>query len=125
MRKLFLLILLFAGLISVQSCISSKENNIYTIGIDLQSDFENDMVSVEIDGQNVFRKKVTTNIDAGMAESIQTKFREGVHTIRISVNGVTKTDQVNLTRCQFLGVNYFSAIQKININYYNQPFSYN
>jgi hypothetical protein len=124
MQKFCLLVLLLIGLTALQSCRCSKENNAYTVGIDLQSDFKNDVVSVEIDGQRIFQNRATTNEVAGMAESIRTRCTEGIHTIRITVNGITKADQFNLTKCQFLGINYFSAMQQISISYYNQPFSY-
>lgn len=124
MQKFCLLVILLVSLAALPSCRCSKENNTYTVGIDLQSDFKNDLVSVEIDGQRIFQQRANTNDLAGMAESIRTHCTEGIHTIRITVNGVTKADQFNLTKCQFLGINYFSAVQKISISYYNQPFSY-
>jgi len=58
----------------------------HEIRVDLQHDFANDLVVVELDGVRVFRDRVTTNPVVSVAALVPFTLSEGSHRVRVTVN---------------------------------------
>jgi len=63
----------------------------HEIRLDLQHDFSDDLVVVELDGVRVYRNRVTTNHVLSVAALVPLALSEGAHRLRVSVNGGSAT----------------------------------
>lgn len=85
--------------------------------IHLQSFFRGESVHIEIDGQSLFNKAVTTNAVLGLAEIIKLELPVGEHHIKVVVNDTEEGETSFELVCKlYIGVRYFrDAIPERNI----------
>ena len=63
------------------------------LSIHLQADFNDDKVVIVLNGDRVFSGRVTTDHIVGVAKMIPLSLPEGMHHIRVSVNGRSSSSQ--------------------------------
>ena len=85
MKKMAICLLLTATLTTF-SCKKEHQPENHNVHIDLQGWFDNDQVTVFIDGKQTFSGTATTNITLGWAGSTSSTLRSGLHTIKVMVN---------------------------------------
>jgi hypothetical protein len=86
----FLRLSILALALHATSCDSGglyTPNGPESVRIDLQYDFDNDLVVVEFDGLRVFRDRVSTNDVLSLAKMVDLSVSEGEHSVRVVVNG--------------------------------------
>lgn len=107
MKRIFLLSWL-AALGYLFSC--HKEENVYTVGVDVQSAFNQDSVQVWIDGQKILDQRLQTNYTLGVCYGEGQRvlrLNEGEHEIKAVVNNqVTGSERFTITGNLFIGVNF-------------------
>lgn len=87
MKKAFLIIPLAALLLL--SCRKASNPTVFSLGVDMQENFQQDNVRVYIDNQPLLNKELTSNHNLGLAGSVSTVNTEGTHTIKVVVNDST------------------------------------
>lgn len=86
-------------------CVTCRDN----FEIHLQSNFDDDHVRVEIDRVLVFEGHVKTNHILGLAELIELQWPEGMHSIKVTVNGLENAAKTfDLNRPLFVLVGYYT-----------------
>ena len=117
------LITYFIGIYLLSSC---SEDTI-SVGIDVQSFFNQDIVQITIDNKEVLNRKLQTgNILAVCSDGrINVNLTEGNHVIKIIINNLTtKTETFLLTKALYVGVNYNEQTKEISLIYSDHPFGY-
>ena len=124
MRILY--ILLFLSLNLVSAC--KKDSGEQTLGIDIQSSFNQNKVQVFIDGQELLNRRLQTNWVLGVCAvdgQISTTKTEGRHEIKVIVNDrVTKTENFSLHNALYIGVIYNPQTNEISFVYSGKQFIY-
>jgi len=130
MRKLFLIIGLFSSIIFV-SCDDSNGNKPeFEIGIDVQSDFNQDQIQIWIDDVEILNEKVETDRMLGVCHlksqiAEKMNLRKVHHQIKILINSIVSTEQdFYLKRNLYIGVNYNQQFKKNNLVYSKFRFAY-
>lgn len=125
MKKGIFITALFIAFVFV-SC--KKELNTFTIGIDVQSSFNQDSVQVLVDGQDVINSRLQTNYVLGLCPvdgQVSAIRNEGNHEIKVIVNNlITKREIISLDNNLYIGVNYDRQTDEISFIYSNQRFLY-
>jgi len=116
------------ALILLWSC-KEEEGNVNTIslGLDVQSSFDQDNVQIKIDNREIMNRHLQTNNLLGVCDygRINIKLTEGKHVIKIVINKwTTKTEVFSLSKALYIGVNYFEQTKEIALIYSDQPFGY-
>ena len=116
----------FLAVILFWSC---KEENVNTIslGLDVQSSFNQDNVQITIDNLEIINRPLQTNNLLGVCFDgrININLGEGKHVIKIVINKLTtKTDTFSLDKVLYIGVNYFAQKKEISLVYSDHPFGY-
>lgn len=78
-----------------------------TLVVDLQEGFGDDLVVIEVDDRQVFRKAgVRTRMQIGLAESIELKVASGHHSLRVSLpeKGLQEEISIDPGATPYLGV---------------------
>ena len=123
--KKFIIFPLLAVLI-FYSC--TKKTDSLTLGIDVQSSFNQDNVRVLIDGQKLLHKQLQTNYILGVCYQdgqIVTTTKSGEHEISVIVNNTTtKTETINLHDDLYIGINYDPQRNEISFLYSAHRFMY-
>lgn len=120
------LIIYFISIYLLSSCGEENVNTI-SVGIDVQSFFNQDIVQITVDNKEVLNRKLQTgNILAVCSDGrINVNLAEGNHVIKIIVNNLTaKTDTFLLTKALYVGVNYNEQTKEISLIYSDHPFGY-
>jgi hypothetical protein len=125
MKKLVLIL----SLLSVSFFYSCKKNLVpLTLGIDIQSSFNQDNVQVFIDGHELLHKQLQTNPVLGVCYQdgqITTTGNMADHEIKVIVNNsATKTETFSLQHDLYIGVNYDPQTNLVSLVYSNQRFLY-
>ena len=104
----------------------SDEVSLITVGVDVQSFFNNDKVIVSIDNKVVLNENLTTGVILAVTDArIVLKLKEGSHSITVTVNDVsTKTETFLLNASMYLGINYDEQSEEITIIHSDHPFGY-
>ncbi|OQP49421.1 hypothetical protein [Niastella populi] len=124
MKKVILSISLV--LLVLTACRKSNNPTVYDLGVDIQSNFENDKVQVFIDNQPLLNSEVTTNHALSLATSISTANTEGEHTIKVVVNDSTvNTEKFMQKQNLYIGVNYNKLNNKVAFVFSAKPYFYN
>lgn len=128
-KTAFIFLLLTIGILpSCKKDLNTFTVNTFTLGVDVQSSFDQDRVQVFIDGQEVINKRLQTNYSLGVCfvdGQITTTKNEGNHKIKIIVNNAaTKTETFSLNNNLYIGINYNRQTNEISIIYSNQRFIY-
>lgn len=114
-----LVLLLFAA------CRKANNPTVFDLGVDVQGGFEKDHVQVFIDNQPLLNTKVTTTPLLGLATSISTANTDGLHTIKVIVNGDTeKTEKFAQPGDLYIGINYNRSTATVSFNYSEHQFMY-
>lgn len=125
MKKSALVIVLLTAFI-FNSC--KKETATYTVGIDVQSSFEQDHVQALIDGQPLFDQQFQTNDLLGVCTpdgSFRSSKTAGSHQLKVIVNNiVTKTESFTLNKALYIGIRYNRQTNSLSFIYADQPFLY-
>jgi hypothetical protein len=102
------------------------DNKEWTLGIDVQSDYSGEHVTVLIDQEKVIDDPLTTNHVLGVTPArITTSQVEGVHTVKIIINNDPPfTKQIELEGNLYLGVNYEPSTGSVSITESDLPFLY-
>ena len=124
MRSIYLLFFLSLSILS--AC--KKGSGEQTLGIDIQSAFNQDKVQVFIDGQEMLNQRLQTNWVLGVCmpdgQIITTK-SQGGHEIKVIVNDiVTRTDNFSLNNPLYIGVIFNPQTNAISFVYSGQRFIY-
>ncbi len=124
MKKFIIFSLLATSLF--YSC--TKKTDAITLGVDVQSSFNQDNVRVTIDGQELLHKDLQTNYVLGFCYQdgqLITATKSGEHEITVTVNNITtKTETFNLQNNLYIGINYNSQTNEISFIYSGQRFLY-
>lgn len=100
----------------------------YTLGIDVQSAFDQDHVQIYIDDRNVLDKTLTTNDLLGvcLTEGQITKLvGVGSHTLKVVINEhVTETNGFSMNKNLYVGIGYNPQTKDITFQYADHPFVY-
>lgn len=122
-QKLFLVLL-----VGIIAC--NEEVKHYELSIDVQSTFNNDVVEVFIDGDQIINQQFQTiptlgvSFINGQARTTLIRF-DGDHSIKIVVNGLwTKSEKIKLTSNLYLGIGYDQSSNQITINRSNEAYLY-
>jgi hypothetical protein len=129
MRKHYL-ILLFAASLAALSC--KKESGQspepgngeeYKLNVHLWNHFDDDLVCVLIDGDEIFKGKVTTNYVLSLAGYTSSMRISGSHTVTIKVNSlVVGSKTISLNSELWVGVTYEAG--KFSFRESQTPFLY-
>ena len=119
-------VLLFLAINILYSC--KKDVTNLTVGIDVQSSFNNDNVQLLIDGNQLMNRPLQTDYALGVCyvdgQIVLTK-NKGTHEIKVVVNNtITKTETFSLSNALYIGINYDRQIQKISFIYSHTRFMY-
>lgn len=113
-------------LLVLTACRKSNNPTVYDLGVDIQSNFENDKVHVFIDNQPLLNSEVTTNHALSLATSISTANTEGEHTIKVVVNDNTVNTEKFMQKADlYIGVNYNKLNKKVAFVFSAKPYFYN
>ncbi len=113
-------------LLVLTACRKSNNPTVYDLGVDIQSNFENDKVQVFIDNQPLLNSEVTTNHALSLATSISTANTEGEHTIKVVVNDNTANTEKFMQKADlYIGVNYSKLNKKVAFVFSAKPYFYN
>jgi hypothetical protein len=107
------------------SCSRDSDSEKHTVGIDVQSSFEDDRVEILIDGKQIFDKTLTTNHLLGVCNDgrFTTILTEALHQIKVTVNNsITKTEFFEPVGQKYLGINFDQ--QEVTIIFSETPFGY-
>jgi hypothetical protein len=129
MRKHYL-ILLFAASLAILSC--KKESGQspepgngeeYKLNVHLWNHFDDDLVSVLIDGDEIFKGKVTTNYTLSLAAYTSSLRSSGSHTVAVIVNHLlVDIKTISLNSELWVGVDFDAG--KFNFTVSPMPFFY-
>lgn len=127
MKRATLIFLLLAIAI-LPSCKKEEALNTFTLGIDVQSSFDGDVVQVVIDGQEVINKQLQTNYVLGVCYEdgqITTTANEGSHEIKVVVNNaVTEIETFTMSNDLYIGIGFNPQTNDITFVYANERFLY-
>jgi len=123
MKKNVLSILTAALLLT--ACRKEDTTPVYTLGVDLQSNFAQDNVQVNIDNQPLLNRQVSSSLSLGLASSVSTANTSGSHTIQVIINdSTTFTQQFTQHGDLYIGVNYNKETKAVNLVVSRKRFSY-
>jgi hypothetical protein len=112
-------------LLLLVACRKTSNPTVFDLGVDIQSSFDNDKVQVFIDNQALLNTQVTTNHTLSLATSISTANTEGIHTIKVIVNGgAAITEKFTQKTDLYIGVNYNKQNKTVSFVYSAHPFLY-
>jgi hypothetical protein len=123
-RKINFALLLITGvfLISITSC---KDEEEYTVGIDLTNSYNQDEVKVILDGKILLDESLQSNHSTGFAKILRVEKTEGNHTLKVIVNGTVQNEKsFSVKDDLYIFVNYNPATQKIIFKSADQPVFY-
>jgi hypothetical protein len=107
------------------ACRKTENPTVFDLGVDVQTNFEQDHVQVLIDNQPLLNAAVTTIHTLGVAKSISTAATEGNHSIKVIVNDNTvKSENFSQTDNLYIGINYDKAAKTVSIKYSKYRFVY-
>lgn len=123
--KLFYTVLLLS-LAILNAC--KKGSGEQTLGIDVQSAFNQDKVQIFIDGEEMLNQRLQTNWVLGAClpdGQITTTKSEGRHEIKVIINDiVTRTENFSLNNPLYIGVNFDPQTNAVSFIYSGQQFIY-
>ena len=99
-----------------------------TLGIDVQSSFNNNNAKILVDGQQMIDQPLQTNYALGVCpvdgQLVLIK-NQGSHELEVIVdNSISKTETFSLNKPLYIGVNYNNQTQAISFVYSNIRFIY-
>ena len=112
-------------LLLLVACRKTSNPTVFDLGVDIQSNFDNDKVQVFIDNQALLNTQVTTNHAWSLATSISTANTEGNHTIKVIVNdGTALSESFTQKADLYIGVKYNKQNKVVSFVYSAHPFVY-
>lgn len=123
----FTLTLLLLATVLFSSC-KKEELNPFTLGVDVQSSFDQDLVKISIDGEDLINTTLQTNYSLGVClvdGQVTTTKNEGMHEIMVTVNNaISITESFEMTDDRYIGVNYNQQTTQISLVYADDRFIY-
>lgn len=120
---LFTLTLFFTA-----SCSHEPHLTMHELGVDFQSDFENDHVKLVIGGGEVLNTNLTTNHLLGVCSNggqLSMGSPAGTPTLTVTINhAISKSTTVTLDRDRYVGVMYDRLNHEITFQISDEPFGY-
>jgi hypothetical protein len=112
-------------LLLLAACRKTENPTVFDLGVDVQTNFEQDHVKVLIDNQPLLNAAVTTIHTLGVAKSISTAATKGTHSIKVIVNDNTVQSE-NFTQSGdlYIGINYDKAAKTVSFAYSKYRFVY-
>lgn len=129
-QLLFLLLVLILSGCLLPGCSKDKEHpntsgEKHKLSIAAHSDFNNDLVTIYIDGKSIFNQKITTNNTLSYAAGTTDSVFAGQHLIKVVVNGiVSKKQTFTISNDLYIGINYTPQESQISFHLQNHPFAY-
>ena len=99
----------------------------YTLGIDVQSAFNQDQVQIFLDGGEVLNKNLETNYTIGvcLGGSVVIDLAEGKHVMLVRINGNEHSKEVfSIHNDHYIGVNYNPQTKEISYLHSDHIFRY-
>lgn len=127
LRILHLTFLLFIFLVSFQSCKKSNDcpHNLYEVGIDFQSEFNDDRVEVRVDTIRLLNEKINSNSLLGLAKSLKTNLNQGYHHLQIRINtNIDFSKNIYISKNSYYAINYNRLTGLIQISVSDSPYMY-
>ncbi|WP_276134761.1 hypothetical protein [Polluticoccus soli] len=122
------LIAISLAAVNVLASCNKKAKKIYNVGVDVQTQFENDKVQIYIDDEQILDKQLTTNDVLGVCLPdgiVHKEIKEGKHKLKVVVNGsATKTEKFSLTEDVYIGVRYDRSSGDISYLFQKEKFMY-
>lgn len=115
----------FLLLLFCTTCKSKKsvgpESGDALLAIDVESDFRDDLITVELDDNILHEGKVTTNYSIVIAWSERNRYSLGVHVIKLTLpeKGIQRSHFFNLKDSLTILVRYDRKENKISFDEYN------
>ncbi|MCD6064051.1 MAG: hypothetical protein K0R82_1962 [Flavipsychrobacter sp.] len=129
-RNLLAIMLLTVSTLTVNvlaSC-NNKVKKSYNVGIDVQTQFENDKVQIYIDDEKILDKQLTTNDVLGVCLPdgvVHKEVKEGKRKLKVVVNGsATEVEKFTLTEDVYIGVRYDRSKGEISYIFQKEKFMY-
>lgn len=127
-RYLFALLAIFLLTTTVLTACNKKAKKSYNVGIDVQTQFNNDKVQIFIDGEEILNKQLTTLDVLGVCLPngvVHKIVHEGKHKLKVEVNGsASKTEKFTLKEDIYIGVNYDRTTGEITYKFQDEKFMY-
>jgi len=119
--------IVLAFCIAVALFTGCKDNSVGTqlpsshFAIDLQNDFESDLVRVQLDGKVIFNDTAKTNEVLGLARHLTPSATQGPHTIRVAMADTTIADQMFFSAVDTttVAVTYIRQMKQFRIEVFN------
>jgi hypothetical protein len=123
MKRIGIISLLLFNLLMLNSC--EERGGSSPLYLHIQSDFNGELVKIDLDGSTVFEDSVTTMQVLGLAAIDSLEMNNGSHEIQVTVNSIyTYSENFNLSNPLWLGINYSNPGNVISILYSNEAFYY-
>lgn len=126
MKKCIFALLLLA-VVLFSSC-KKEETNPFILGVDVQSSFNQNLVRVSIDGEDLINATLQTNYSLGVClddGQVSAKNNKGMHEIRVTVdNAISITESFEQNNDLYIGVNYNQQTTQISLVYSDERFIY-
>jgi len=120
--RLLLSVFISIVLVFVFSC---EEEKTHTLGIDVQSFFDEDEVQLFLDNKLILNETLTTNNILGLCKGLKITRAEGKHTLKVIINeNFVKSEEINLHQDLYLGVRFDSIAKEISFIHSEHPFGY-
>lgn len=118
---------LAVGLFFESSCSPHEHLEMFELGIDMQSSFENDRVRIVIGGHTLLDKQLATNQVLGVCPDgrLSLALPAGDHIVKVTINdGLTTSQLVHLTKDQYVGIMYNRQENETSFIVADSPFLY-
>lgn len=113
-KKLILPLVLISALL-VQGC--KKNRTQEELQIDLAAIFQDDFVTITLDGNQIFSDTISTNAIVGVAEIIKLNYPIGKLDLNVNVNGVSKTQKYTHKVNGYIVIGFNESASDISITY--------
>ncbi|HUM52366.1 MAG TPA: hypothetical protein PK431_11140 [Chitinophagales bacterium] len=114
-------------ILTITILISCKKDKTYKLGIDVQSQFENDSVELFLDNEPLIKKRLSTNNLLGVCDDgiVRLTKNEGVHTLLFIVNNsATLVTNLSLNNNLYIGITYDPSDNEVSFMHSDEPFIY-
>ncbi len=103
-------------------------DNTKTLGVDVQSYFNNDLIQVFVDGQQMINRSLKTDLSIGYCVDggkIIVKETPGSHELKAIVkNNASLTESFVVNNDHYVGISYDSLTNKVSFTHQDHPFIY-
>lgn len=121
-KNRLLYIFIFLTLALLTSC---EEEKTYTLGVDVQSFFDEDEVQIFLNKKLILKETLTTNNILGFSKGVKMAPSEGKHTLKVIVNeNFVKSEEFNLHHNLYVGIMFNPNTEEISFIHSDHPFGY-